>query len=38
MVISQQAVVQTLLQQRNALLAYLWTLVRDQHIAEDLYQ
>lgn len=38
MVISQQTVVQTLLQQRSALLAYLWTLVRDQHIAEDLFQ
>lgn len=38
MVISQQTVVQTLLQQRSTLLAYLWTLVRDQHIAEDLYQ
>lgn len=38
MSITQQQAVQTLVADRAKILAYIWTIVRDHHVAEDIYQ
>lgn len=38
MVLSQETVVSVLLAQRTSLLGYIWSMVRDPHVAEDVFQ
>ncbi len=38
MVMDQYTIVRTLLRDRTRLLAYIWTIVHDEHLAEDIYQ
>ncbi len=38
MALSQQAVVNTLVADRSKLLAYTWSIVRNHHATEDIYQ
>lgn len=38
MALSQETVVSILLAQRTSLLGYIWSMVRDPHIAEDVFQ